>query len=206
MEHFDRKQHWEKIYHKKQLTEFSWYQQTPSTSLLIFNKHNLPKEANIIDIGGGDSLFVDHLLDLGYQNITVLDISEKAISKAKERLGVRSDKIKWINADIASFTPKEKYEYWHDRAAFHFLTEEQEISHYIQIVKNNIEKNGILSIGTFSDNGPQKCSGIEVQQYSEDSLNNLLKHSFEKIECQYTDHQTPSGSIQNFIFCSFRKT
>jgi len=205
MENFDRKAHWENIYQTKKLSEVSWFQPTPEISLNFLNQFNIPKSAKIIDIGGGDSFLVDHLLDLGYQNITVLDISETALLKAKQRLGEKSKTVNWIVADAATFKPTEKYDFWHDRAAFHFLSQEKEIENYIDIVQKSITPNGILVIGTFSEQGPKKCSGIEVKQYSEKSMTTRLSNYFEKIKCVVVDHTTPSGSIQNFIFCSFRK-
>lgn len=205
METFNRKNHWENIYQTKASNETSWYQQTPQTSLDYLSACNIPTSAKIIDIGGGDSLLVDYLLDLGYNDITVLDISAKAIDRAKQRLGDRADKVKWIVADIAHFMPTESYDFWHDRAAFHFLTDEDDIASYVETVKENINPDGILVIGTFSEQGPKKCSGIEIKQYSETSLVNPFNVYFDKINCQIVDHRTPSDSIQNFVFCSFRK-
>lgn len=205
METFNRKNHWENIYQTKALNETSWYQQVPQTSLDYLSTFNVPTFAKIIDIGGGDSMLVDHLLDLGYEDITVLDISAKAVDRAKQRLGDRANKVKWIVADIAHFMPTESYDFWHDRAAFHFLTDEDDIASYVETVKENINPDGILVIGTFSEQGPKKCSGIEIKQYSETSLVNPFNVYFDKINCQIVDHRTPSDSIQNFVFCSFRK-
>ena len=205
MEEFDRHKHWEQIYKTKQFDEVSWYQPTPETSLFFFEKFKIPKEAKIIDIGGGDSFLVDNLLDRGYKDITVLDISESALSRAKLRLGERSAKVKWIVADAATFKPTEIYDFWHDRAAFHFLTKEEEIENYINTVQSSIKPSGILVIGTFSEQGPKKCSGIEIRQYSEVSMTELLKSSFEKIKCISVEHKTPFDTIQQFVFCSFRK-
>ena len=205
MEEFDRKKHWEQIYQTKQLSEVSWYQPTPDTSLKFFEQFNIPKEAKIIDVGGGDSLLVDHLLDRGYENITVLDISESALARAKLRLGERASLVKWIIADAATFKPTGQYDFWHDRAAFHFLTQEDEIGDYINTVQQNITPSGILVIGTFSEQGPKKCSGIEIKQYSETSMTERLKDFFEKIECITVEHKTPFDTIQQFVFCSFRR-
>lgn len=205
MESFDRKKHWENIYQTRQLNEVSWYQPTPETSLDFIQRYNVPKTAKVIDIGGGDSFLVDHLLDKGYQDITVLDISTAAIERAKQRLGKKADRVKWIVADAAKFQPTEKYDFWHDRAAFHFLTDEQEISSYLDTAQKNIKPEGVLVIGTFSEQGPKKCSGIEIKQYSEISMAERLKNFFEKIKCITIDHETPFGTVQNFVFCSFRK-
>jgi SAM-dependent methyltransferase len=206
MENFDRKKHWETIYQTKELKDVSWFQPTPETSLDFFKQFNVQKSAKVIDIGGGDSLLVDHLLDLGYQHISVLDISEAAIDKAKQRLGERAKNVTWIVADAASFKPTEKYDFWHDRAAFHFLTDENEISNYLETARQSISPGGVLVIGTFSEHGPKKCSGIEIKQYSEETMTNRLQRFFEKIKCITVDHKTPFDTIQNFVFCSFRKS
>jgi SAM-dependent methyltransferase len=205
MENFDRKKHWEKIYQTKDLKDVSWFQPTPETSLNFFKQFNVPITAKIIDIGGGDSFLVDHLLKLGYQDISVLDISMAAIDRAKQRLGDKAKNVKWIVADVATFKPTEKYDFWHDRAAFHFLTDETEISNYLQTAQENINSKGLLVIGTFSEQGPKKCSGIEIKQYSETTMTDRLKKFFEKIKCITVDHKTPFDTIQNFVFCSFRK-
>jgi 2-polyprenyl-3-methyl-5-hydroxy-6-metoxy-1,4-benzoquinol methylase len=204
MDNFNTKQHWETIYQTKKLEELSWFQANPETSLDIIKQFNLPKTAKIIDVGGGDSFLVDHLLDQGYQHISVLDISATAIEKAKDRLGERAKSVNWIIADATDFNPNEKYDFWHDRAAFHFLTSQKDISKYLETAKQNISANGILVIGAFSDQGPTKCSGIEVKQYSESALTKAIEAYFEKINCIKVDHKTPFNTVQNFTFCSFR--
>jgi len=205
MEEFDRKNYWEQIYQTKKPDQVSWYQPTPVTSLSFFEQYNVPKEAKIIDIGGGDSFLVDHLLNRGYKDITVLDISESSLERAKSRLGDRSGLVKWIVEDAATFETTERYDFWHDRAAFHFLTKEDEIQNYINTVQQSINPSGILVLGTFSVQGPKKCSGIEIKQYSETSMTDRLKGTFEKIKCITVEHKTPFDTIQQFIFCSFRK-
>lgn len=205
MEHLDRKKHWENIYQTKDLKDVSWYQPTPTTSLDFLKQFSIPTTAKIIDIGGGDSFLVDHLLDLGYTDLTVLDISSASLERAKQRLGDRSTKVKWIVADAATFKPTEQYDFWHDRAAFHFLTQEQEITSYIDTIQKSIKPTGVLVIGTFSEEGPKKCSGIEIKQYSETTMTDRLKKFFEKVKCIKVDHTTPFNTIQNFIFCSFKK-
>jgi len=205
MKDFDRKKHWEDIYQTNQLNEVSWFQPKPETSLDFLKQFNVPTTAKVIDIGGGDSFLVDHLIELGYQDITVLDISEAALDKAKKRLGSRASQVNWIVADAATFKPTEKYDFWHDRAAFHFLTQKKEITSYLETIQQNIKSSGILILGTFSDQGPKKCSGIEIKQYSETTMTEKLKMFFEKIQCITVDHKTPTGTSQNFIFCSFRR-
>lgn len=205
MENFDRKNHWENIYETKALNEVSWFQPVPETSLQFFEQFHVPLDAAIIDVGGGDSLLVDYLLERGYQDITVLDISAAAIDRAKKRLGKNAEKVKWVIADAVHFQPTVQYDFWHDRAAFHFLTQEEEINNYLDTAQQYLKPNGILVIGTFSEQGPKKCSGIEIKQYSETAMTERLKKGFEKIKCITIDHKTPFDTIQNFVFCSFKK-
>lgn len=199
----DRKMHWENIYNQKQSKDMSWYQEVPVTSLNFVKELNLPRTAKIFDNGGGDSHFVDYMLQMEYEDITVLDISETALQKTKERLGEKADKVKWIIADEARCNPGEQYDLWHDRAAFHFLTEENEIQNYIQTVGKCIKPEGYLVIGTFSEEGPKKCSGIEITQYSEKSIVEKFEKYFKAVKCINVDHVTPFNTTQNFIFCSF---
>jgi ubiquinone/menaquinone biosynthesis C-methylase UbiE len=205
MEYFDRKKHWETIYSTKEMNEVSWFEPKPEISLELIEELAIDKNAKIIDIGSGDSFLVDFLLDAGYKNISVLDISETALGKAKKRLSEKANQIKWIVADAATFIPDEKYDLWHDRAAFHFLTNQNEINHYLNGIQKGMNDNGKMIIGTFSENGPLKCSGIEIKQYSESSLSLLLNHFFEKIKCIIVDHKTPFDTFQNFVFCCFNK-
>lgn len=205
MDTFDRKAHWEHIYSTKKLNEVSWYQPKPETSLNFIETLKISKTASIIDIGGGDSFLVDHLLKLGYTNLTVLDISKKAIERAKKRLGKLSEQVTFIEADAANFLPEHTYDLWHDRAAFHFLTDEREIENYIKSAEKGVKSSGKMIIGTFATDGPKKCSGIEVTQYSEQSLSERFKNQFTKIGCQKIGHHTPFNTIQNFVFCTFSK-
>jgi cyclopropane fatty-acyl-phospholipid synthase-like methyltransferase len=198
-----RKEHWENVYKNKSPQEVSWTQQLPKTSLEFISSFRLPKSASIIDIGGGDSRLVDYLIDQQYENISVLDISEKAIEKAKERLGEKAAKVKWIISDVTEFQPETNYDCWHDRATFHFLTSSSDIDSYLGIARKAVNK--FMVIGTFSETGPDKCSMLEVHKYSEEELQHQLENGFEKIKCITEDHTTPFNTTQNFLFCSFRK-
>ncbi|WP_306567930.1 class I SAM-dependent methyltransferase [Flavobacterium lindanitolerans] len=197
------KEHWEAVYQNKGPKEVSWTQEIPKTSLNFIHSFNLDKSAKIIDIGGGDSKLVDFLLDEGFENISVLDISAKALEKAKLRLGNRSEKVNWIVSDILDFKPDTAFDVWHDRAAFHFLTTKEQVEKYIEIAQSAVS--GYLTIGTFSENGPKKCSGLDIKQYSEETLHTVLKNRFEKLHCIYEDHKTPFNTTQNFLFCSFKR-
>lgn len=199
----DKKAHWETVYSTKQPNEVSWTQEVPQTSLSFIHSFDLPKSARIIDVGGGDSKLVDYLVAEGYANVTVLDISEKALERAKMRLGLLAEKVTWINSDITEFEPKERYDIWHDRATFHFLTTPEQISKYLSIAGSSVTS--YMTIGTFSNNGPKKCSGLDITQYSEEQLQQKLAEYFSKIKCITEDHTTPFNTIQNFLFCSFKK-
>lgn len=199
----NRQTHWETVYETKEPNQVSWTQEIPKTSLDFINDFNLPKNARIIDVGGGDSKLVDFLIEEGFTDITVLDISAKALEKAKMRLGKKAESVTWIVSDITEFEPTTKFDLWHDRAAFHFLTSEAEKKKYFELVEKSVE--GYLIIGTFSENGPKKCSGLDIQQYSEKSLGSMFENGFQKLRCVTQDHQTPFETVQNFLFCSFKK-
>jgi ubiquinone/menaquinone biosynthesis C-methylase UbiE len=199
------KNHWENIYRTKQPQEVSWTQEIPATSLAFIHGFQLPKTARIIDIGGGDSRLVDFLLDEGFEDITVLDISGEALEKARQRLGSRADRVKWVEQDVTEYEPATVFDCWHDRAAFHFLTTEEQITTYLSVARHSVKANGYTIIGTFSDQGPDRCSGLPIKQYSEDSLNRQLKQGFQKIKCITEDHTTPFHTTQNFLFCSFKR-
>ena len=193
----------ETVYKTKQPNEVSWTQEMPKTSLDFIHEFNLPKSAKIVDIGGGDSKLVDYLLEQGFENITVLDISSEALEKSKKRLGNKAQKVKWIVSDVTEFNPDTKFDVWHDRATFHFLTTPTQIKKYIETASKYVI--GFLTIATFSDNGPDKCSGLQIKKYSEKTLTSALKKKFDKIRCITEDHITPFKTIQNFLFCSFKR-
>lgn len=197
------KNHWETVYETKNPDEVSWTQEKPETSLEFIRSCGLEKDARIIDIGGGDSHLVDFLLEEGYENITVLDISAKALEKAQKRLGEKAGKVTWIVSDITTFQPSETYDIWHDRATFHFLTAPDQVSKYIRTASENVTQ--FMILGTFSKNGPKKCSGLDIQQYDEASLSKTFESDFSKIKCFTLDHTTPFGTVQNFVFCHFKK-
>ena len=195
--------HWETVYETNNHDQVSWTQDVPKTSLEFIHSFSLDKNFEIIDIGGGDSKLVDYLLDEGFKNITVLDISAKALEKAKNRLGKKGEKVNWIVTDITEFVPTKTYDIWHDRATFHFLTTPEQIEKYLQIARKAIK--GYLIIGTFSVNGPMKCSGLDIIQYGGNELTTVFKNGFNKIRCSTEDHKTPFETIQNFTFCSFQR-
>jgi 2-polyprenyl-3-methyl-5-hydroxy-6-metoxy-1,4-benzoquinol methylase len=201
----DRKKHWEEIYTTKEFKEVSWYQMTPETSLHLIDAGKFDKNAAIIDIGGGDSFLVDHLLELGFTNITVLDISQQAIDNAKKRLGRRQTEVTWIVTDITDFTSQKRYDLWHDRAAFHFLTAQNDINTYASTLSQSIQENGTAIIGTFSKSGPKKCSGIDIKQYNQNEFEMVFGETFSTKDFINVDHLTPTKNEQNFNFITLMK-
>lgn len=198
------KKHWEEIYKKSNLNKHTWTQDIPETTLSIIDSLNLNKDSHIIDVGGGDSKLVDNLLSLGYNNITVLDISENAIDIAKNRLGNKSQLVKWIVSNILEFFPEKQYDLWIDRAALHFLRDEKTIKQYANLVNTSLTKNGYLLMATFSDTGPSKCSGLEVKQYNKEILTKVFESGFNREYCVFEDHVTPAYTKQNFIYGLFK--
>ncbi|WP_202924452.1 class I SAM-dependent methyltransferase [Flavobacterium phycosphaerae] len=201
----NKKEHWENVFTTKTEKEVSWYQAYPQTSVDFFAALQLPKDAKIIDVGGGDSYFIDALLDLGYTQLTLLDISGKAIERIKKRLGEKAAHVTFIESDILDFNPIEHYDFWHDRACFHFLTEAAQIEQYADIVDKALTKGGRMFIGAFSDKGPKKCSGLEIKQYNMESLRFVFEKEFQLKGCFTEDHITPFDTVQNFIFCGFKR-
>ena len=198
------KNHWENIYEKKNEDEVSWFQQIPNSSIKLIKSTGIvnPK---IIDVGSGRSKLLKSLIDSGYNDLTYLDISEAALKKSKEFLGDQSNKVKWIAEDILNFKTEEKFDIWHDRAVFHFLTEQNLIEKYVDLVSRNISNDGYLIIGTFSENGPLKCSGLHVSRYSKQLIQETFIRNFELKDTFHIDHITPFNTTQNFLFSLFKK-
>jgi len=199
----DRTAHWDNVYETKASNQVSWTQDYPKTSFEIIQSFDLCKTARIIDVGGGDSKLVDCLLDDGYKDITVLDISEKALLRSQKRLGDKASKVNWVVSDMITFIPDRPFDIWHDRAAFHFLTEVEQIRQYVALASNYVK--GYMSVGTFSKQGPIKCSGLNILQYSEEELVSLFSSEFHLLDSKTEDHMTPFNTLQNFLFCSFMK-
>ena len=202
---FDKKQHWENVFATKKETEVSWYQEKPETSLQFFERNNIPKTAKILEIGGGDSYLIDNLLEQDYESLTLLDISENAIERIKKRLGKKAEKVNFVVSDILDFSPSEKFDVIHDRASFHFLTKEEDIQKYAALMNRILEPNGLYFVGTFSESGPLKCSGLEITQYSKEKFLKIFGTHFSLLNSFEEVHKTPFETTQNFIFCEFQK-
>jgi len=206
MVEYDVKEHWENLWTKKKSNEVSWYQKEPKTSLDLILSNNPSKDAHIIDVGGGDSKLVDKLLELNFKNITVLDISAKALKRAIERLEKKADIVNWIECDIREFDSEDRYDIWHDRALLHFLTSEEEMRNYVEMIRKYVKEGGYLIISSFSTNGPMMCSGLDTRQYSEESMKKLFSDGFDHIKSFEEEHLTPHKTYQIFIYNVFRKS
>lgn len=201
---YNLKLHWEKIYDEKNEDEVSWFQKETNESIRMIQSAGI-ENPKLIDVGSGRSKLLKNLIKIGYNQLTYLDISESALEKSKEFLGEQSTKVTWISKDILNFKTDEKFDIWHDRAVFHFLNQENLIRKYIEIVEKNISESGHLIIGTFSENGPLKCSGLEVRRYSQKVIEKIFNRSFKLIDSFYYDHVTPFNTTQNFLFSHFIK-
>ena len=199
----DNKKHWENIYQKKEIDGVSWYQKVPVESLQLIKKYSISNSDKIIDIGCGKSFLADNLLELNYTDISLVDISSNALKEVKDRLQNKS--LNFIETDILNFNSNDKYDIWHDRAVFHFITNPEGIEKYISLCNEYINKEGILIIGTFAEDGPLKCSGLEIKRYSVDQISDLFKETFELVESFKILHKTPFDTEQSFTFCVLRK-
>lgn len=200
------KTHWENIYQSKQANQVSWFQERAEMSLQFIRNTGVSKDAHILDVGAGASVLVDDLLHAGYHNLSVLDISAAALRAAQARLGATASQVKWIEGDITQVQlPKASVDVWHDRAVFHFLTGEQDRKRYVQAVQHAVKSGGHVIIATFAEDGPLKCSGLEIVRYRSETLHGEFGEAFKLIKSENEVHRTPSGVDQNFVYCYCRK-
>ncbi|MBS4085001.1 MAG: class I SAM-dependent methyltransferase [Rhizobiales bacterium] len=200
-----RRQHWEDVYQAKQETDVSWFQPKPELSLALIREHAPQTNASVIDIGGGASSLAAALLGLGYRDLAVLDISSAALERAKANLGADAAKIEWIVADITAWQPQCRWQVWHDRAVFHFLTDTASQDAYIRALNAATETGAIAIISGFAPDGPEKCSGLPVVRYDAQSLSKRIGPDFELLAEQREEHHTPGGAMQKFYYAVLRK-
>lgn len=196
----DRKEHWEHVYQNKSPREVSWYQDNPTLSLRLIRNAGIDTDAAVIDVGGGASRLVDKLSEAGFTDLSVLDVSANALAHAKQRLADKVGEVSWFEQDITGFRPSRKYDLWHDRAVFHFLTQQVDREQYVASLKNGLKYGGHLIIMAFATDGPVKCSGLEIVQYDVPKLMAELGPAFELIEKGYEIHKTPTGHQQKFAY------
>lgn len=201
----DLKSHWENIYSSKNEDGVSWFQEYPKTSINLIEKYSSNKSISIIDIGSGRSRILKNLIENEYENLTYLDISQEASFKSKISLGNKQDLVQWHVVNVLDFNADNNFAIWHDRAVFHFLISKEDIEKYKQVALKNIVQGGYFILGTFSENGPEKCSGLNVSRYSPESLKKIFNPEFKMIESFTIDHKTPFDTSQNFLFSIFKK-
>ena len=201
----DLKSHWENIYSSKNEDGVSWFQEYPKTSIDLIEKYSSNKSISIVDIGSGRSRILKNLIENEYDDLTYLDISQEACSKSKISLGNKKDLVQWYVVNVLDFNTEFNFSIWHDRAVFHFLISKEDVEKYKQVALQNIVKGGYLILGTFSENGPEKCSGLNVSRYSTESMKKIFNPEFEMIESFTIDHKTPFDTTQNFLFSIFKK-
>jgi SAM-dependent methyltransferase len=204
MQSDSRQAHWEGVYTKKGENEVSWFQENPAPSLELIAHVGATPASAIIDVGGGASRLVDHLVDRGFEDVTVLDLSEAALEAAKSRLGGRAARVHWIVADATVWEPPRGYDVWHDRAAFHFLTDDCDRAAYVARLERALKVGGCAIIATFALDGPERCSGLPVMRYDPASLGQTLGRTFELVDARRHVHATPWGTEQSFQFSLFR--
>lgn len=204
MTEFDRKSHWNNIYEMKQTTEFSWYQADPTISLGLIDSCGIKPSDSIIDVGAGSSLLVDRLLQCGFERLTVMDISDSALSNSQQRLEALANKVEWVEADVTRFYSESKFDLWHDRAVFHFLTDENDRKKYIVSIESVLKPAGYVIIATFAVGGPEKCSGLPIVQYDAAKITAELGDKFDLIEERFEEHLTPTGKVQKFAYFLFQ--
>lgn len=192
--------HWQRVYQANAPTEVSWYEAVPQHSLDLIQATGVHHTAPIIDVGGGASRLVDHLLMAGYSDLTVLDIAPAALENAQSRLGDAAAAVNWVVSDVNSFHPKRRYALWHDRAALHFLTSEQDQIQYLRVMTSALEPKGHVVLAAFGPEGPTHCSGLPVQRYSVDRLGALLGAGFQLRRSELHVHPTPAGRAQQFLW------
>ena len=200
-----RREHWETVFREKEEGEVSWFQERPKTSLDLIARTGLDGSAKIVDVGGGASRLVDGLLDAGYSDVVVVDIAEAALAKARERLGERAERVRWIARDLLQWIPDTTFDVWHDRAVFHFMVRPEDRAVYLANMRRAVKPGGHVIIATFAKNGPEKCSGLPVQRYEPDELAAQLGSEFRLVESMHEEHATPAGKMQAFQFSRFQR-
>ncbi|HSD71365.1 MAG TPA: class I SAM-dependent methyltransferase [Thermoanaerobaculia bacterium] len=200
------KNHWERVYSTKAPDAVSWYQEHAESSIRLIHATGAPKDAAIIDVGGGASTLVDDLLTEGYSRLCVLDVSGTALAAAKKRIGTRAPDVRWIEADITKVDlPPLEYDVWHDRAVFHFLTSVEDRAAYVRAVSRSVKPDGHVIVATFAEDGPVECSGLPVARYSPEHLHSEFGESFVLVSHEKEEHHTPAGKVQRFVYCYCRK-
>jgi hypothetical protein len=200
-----RRAHWEAVYQQRPLDRVSWYQAYPTRSMALIRASGVSTEEALIDVGGGASFLVDTLLQDGFKDVTVLDISSTVLDRVRERLGKFAANVSLIPADVTTFAPSRRYALWHDRAVFHFLTTPEDRARYVRVLDGALTPNGQLILAAFGPEGPERCSGLPVARYSALSLSVALGSAWSLEQSSLEEHRTPAGTAQQFIYALFRR-
>ncbi len=203
--YMSRRVHWERVYETKAADEVSWYQRSPTLSLELIRATGVSEAAWILDVGGGASSLVDHLVALGYERIGVLDVAEAALAHARDRLGPAADRVEWYVSDVTTFVPTHPWDVWHDRTVFHFLVDPADRAAYREVLVRSVPDGGHVVVATFGPRGPKRCSGLDVVRYSADALGEELGSCVRLVESRTEEHETPSHVVQQFMYARFRR-
>lgn len=201
----EQRSHWEEVYSSKFPEQVSWYESYPAASLNLIHASGLAHDSRIVDVGGGASTLVDHLLIQGFKSVTVLDIAKAALERSQCRLRACAPDVTWIASDVTTWRPRVPFDLWHDRAVFHFLTKTAQRRGYIEVLQRGVRPGGSAVIATFAPDGPERCSGLPVRRYSPEVLASEMGPGFALQEIQFEDHITPAGTVQRFLYCRFRR-
>lgn len=200
----DVRDRWEHVHREHSEHEVSWFQQVPVVSLELIDACGLPSTVGVLDVGGGTSRLVDFLLERGYHDLTVLDVSQEALRQARQRVGADRDEVQWLQQDVTKFYPSRQWDVWHDRALFHFLTDPGQRARYREALARAVPSGGHVIIATFGMTGPERCSGQSVMRYDAEAMQTEFGDRYELVETRSERHETPSGAVQDFAYCRFR--
>ncbi len=197
--------HWERVFREKREDEVSWFEERAALSLGLVERTGAPKTARIVDVGAGASRLVDALVEAGYSDLTVVDIAEAALEKARARLGERAREVRWLARDVRTWEPEERFDVWHDRAVFHFMVEEEDREAYLATLQRALPVGGHAILATFASDGPERCSGLPVVRYEPEDLAATLGPDFRLVESRKDAHRTPAGKVQSFQYSRFER-
>lgn len=200
-----RQQHWESVYVSKAANEVSWFQPVPLQSVRLIEAAGVGHDEPLLDAGGGASTLVDTLLERGFTDLTVLDISAAALAVSRKRLGDRADRVDWIHTDVTRFVARRRFALWHDRAVFHFLTSADDRDRYVDVLRSALRHDGHFVLSTFGAEGPKRCSGLEIRRYDVDKLREIFGDDFTLQQHMLDEHRTPGGAVQQFLYTRWQR-
>jgi 2-polyprenyl-3-methyl-5-hydroxy-6-metoxy-1,4-benzoquinol methylase len=201
----DRAGHWDRVYTDKLETALTWFQDEPSPSLALFDALHIQPTASVVDVGAGASRLVDALLDRGFDDVTVLDVAERALEVTRRRLGPRVEQVRWLTQDVLAWRPDRRFDVWHDRAVFHFFVDPSDRARYVDVVQSAVNVGGHVLVATFAPDGPKQCSGLPTARYDAESLSTVFGDGFHVVDTRPEEHQTPFGTLQAFTWTALTR-